>query len=47
MRYAVGVTVISIGALLVYSGFKNVNIWDTTLGVIRNQSPTTAAATAD
>ena len=37
MKYAVGVTVLLIGGLFIYSGFKDVNLWDTFLGVIRNQ----------
>ena len=37
MKYAIGVTVIGAGAVLIFSGWKDVPIWDTFLAVIRNQ----------
>ena len=35
MKYAIGVTLVAGGALLIYSGFKNVPIWDNVLATIR------------
>lgn len=38
MKYAVGVTAIGLGGLLIYAGFTDVNIWDTFLNVVRGKS---------
>ena len=35
MRYAIGVTLVATGAILIYSGFKNVPVWDNVLAVVR------------
>ena len=36
MKYAVAVTVLLGGVVLVYSGFKDIDVWQTILGVVRN-----------
>ena len=46
MKYAIGVTVIGVGAVLIFSGWKDVPIWDTFLSVIRAQTPGTVTAVA-
>lgn len=35
MRAAIGVTLLGVGSLLVYAGFKDKSVWSEILGVIR------------
>ena len=35
MKSAIGVTLIGVGALLIYAGFKNKSVWSELLSVIR------------
>lgn len=34
MTYAIGLTAIGLGCLLIYAGFKDVNLWQTFLSVV-------------
>ena len=45
MKYAVGVTSLAVGGMLVYAGFLDVNLWDTFLNVLKG-TPATTTATA-
>lgn len=37
MRYAMGVTMVAMGGLLIYAGFTNLNVWNTALATIRGE----------
>lgn len=39
MKYAVAVTVLLGGVVFVYAGFKDIDVWQTILGVVRNPGP--------
>lgn len=34
MTYAIGLSAIGLGCLLIYAGFKDVNLWQTFLSVV-------------
>ncbi len=37
MKPAIGLTLIGVGALAIYSGFRNVPMWDNVLAVVRGK----------
>lgn len=43
MKYAVGVTAIAFGAILIYSGFRDVPIWDNVVNVAKGMPVNTTA----